>query len=401
MIEVSSAQKEVVIPIPVFLSGYFPMREASGIHDPIYSHVLVWRNKKDIYILVSLDLVAIDYVFINAFKRELEEKYPDYSFNIIASVTHTHSSMGGTVDTGLPHIKAVSSVFGMLDSRVIDALVEASMEAAVSAIDTLSPGSMSIALARDYSIGTDRNDIDNYFDTRFLKLKFKNEDATTILINNACHPTVLDRNNTLISSDFIGPLYEKFDSVLLWTQGTSGNISTRFTRAESSFEQITRYADSIATQIEIMKSNYKPLTYIKYATYHTTLKTKEINIEELLEVKASLENSEDPVVQAQLMGVKLQLNIAEVLDTMKEIELEYSIFELNQIKFVIVPVELTSELGRDIIDENTFIISMANGYNFYVAETQNYDEGRYESSSSFLAYGEAEKWMKEIKEKLK
>lgn len=64
--------------------------------------------------------------------------------------------------------------------------------------------------------------------------------SKTAIVNYACHPTVLPSSNYLISADFLSGFYEKMNEafdLVSFINGSSANISTRFTREEQSFRQ--------------------------------------------------------------------------------------------------------------------------------------------------------------------
>ena len=70
-----------------------------------------------------------------------------------------------------------------------------------------------------------------------------------------CHPTVLSAGNLLVSADFAGQIEKHLHGdFTVFANGAAGDISTRFTRQESSFEECERMgklaADYILTLLE-------------------------------------------------------------------------------------------------------------------------------------------------------
>ena len=78
----------------------------------------------------------------------------------------------------------------------------------------------------------------------------------------ACHPTVLNGENLMLSADFPGALESCFADaeMVAFVNGSCGDMSTRFTRRESSFAEMERMAQLAADQLKTLLNQPEPLS---------------------------------------------------------------------------------------------------------------------------------------------
>jgi len=75
-----------------------------------------------------------------------------------------------------------------------------------------------------------------------------------VMMNYGCHPTVLGYQNLFFSADYPGAARTTLrriypDTVFLYTNGASGDISTRFTRRDQSFGEVERMARILSGEV--------------------------------------------------------------------------------------------------------------------------------------------------------
>lgn len=100
-----------------------------------------------------------------------------------------------------------------------------------------------------------RNVQDGPADKSCTVLTFRTTTGETIgkLLNISTHPTILNGKSRVLSADLIGQtrlrLEEAWGCPVMCTNGTCGDVSTRFYRQGEGVPELTRTADALAEQI--------------------------------------------------------------------------------------------------------------------------------------------------------
>lgn len=226
----------------------------------------------------------------------------------------------------------------------------------------------------------------------------------------------MDGNNLEVSADFCGAIEPNFKDyeLVAYVNGSCGDMSTRFTRQESSFKEVERYGKLVSDQIkEIMTqvvNEYKDFK-MEYLQKTFTLKVKKVDtIEEAKEkvklAKIRLEEvmSKNPskneirVAQSYIEGAQNNLMSAYAFSTLSDIDVNVSALKLPEVTIIFTPVELFSKLSNPYKQYGFEYVGYTNGYLGYMPDKNGYDQGYYEAFSTPYGYGEAEKLMISIKE---
>lgn len=161
---------------------------------------------------------------------------------------------------------------------------------------------------------------------------------TLLLYNYACHPTVTGPENLMITADFPYAVEQSLNyDVVMFVNGNAGNISTRFTRRDSSFEQVEIY----------------------------------------------------------------RTELSETLQGLKQISAHFTLMCIQGIKIAVIPGELFSTLGVLLKKEDVEVFGYGNGYYLYIADEKSYDEMVYEAMCSPFEKGVGEFLIEEILKKIR
>ena len=206
-------------------------------------------------------------------------------------------------------------------------------------------------------------------------------------------------------------------NMIVFTNGSAGNLSTRFTRSNTSFEELERLGSRLGQSVKKSISNpvykgeiyhfkiqrfSKKLLVRKFLDFDTAKDNLEHYKNQLFSFKdMKKSNKEIKLAEALYDGAKVEFRFSQIKNSLKFLNIEISIIEINDLVFITIPGEIFSDLTKSIRDmPNHFIISYTNGYNLYFASNEAYENNYYESSLSLLKQGESEKLILFILEKL-
>jgi hypothetical protein len=168
----------------------------------------------------------------------------------MVSCTHTHSGAAGF----WPHEVGIQSA----EDPELQAITRRKLVgAAIWARQLLQPAVLGVGLGRLQGIGRNRNDPEEgAVDDQVIVLRVDDMDGQPLAVtmNYGCHPTVLGYQNLLFSADYPGAAREALnavypETVFLYTNGASGDISTRFTRRDQSFAEVERMGRLLAGEV--------------------------------------------------------------------------------------------------------------------------------------------------------
>jgi hypothetical protein len=420
-IKTSFSKERISIKPETIMAGYGG-RISKGINDDLYVRNILFKNQDEIFILIQLDLLAIDYYFSDLIKENLKEKFNIKYENVNISCVHTHSAIGGIVNTKEPINKRYQKTFGDFDKYIAEEIICKIILCVEKCIN--STENFTITYGKDVVEGicTDRNNMENEIDNLLQVLHIKTEsNKQAVIYNFACHPTILEKSNDFISADFPGETSKFLEAnniaLAMFYNGACGNISTRFTKRESSFNEVKRIGRELGENILNTANKYKEnnlnFSNIKQTYKNILLNIKEKNTKEnieneILAIKNKIQNALDNNLDKntikplyyELEGAKRNLELAESLKDIKTIEVGINVINFDNIYIVYIPGELFSSLGDKIKgafkDKTILITCYSNGYIGYIPDEMAYENGCFEVMLTVLAKGEGEKLALEI-----
>ncbi|MBQ4578295.1 MAG: hypothetical protein IJA84_04450 [Clostridia bacterium] len=213
---------------------------AAGALEDLFVSVLALEDDSGRrFLLCSFDLLGTDRALCCRVREALSAAVPPQRIWVCA--THTHSAPRGAFSGGVSE-----------DSAYLSHIVNACKAAAEAALAGLVPVSAlwgegavpGVASLRDVP----REQADFSMPLRVLRLQA--DGFTLPIVRFACHPTVLSEDNLLYSRDLPGGCEA---GSTLWLNGPCADLSTRFTRRESSPREVRRMGDLIKAGLASME----------------------------------------------------------------------------------------------------------------------------------------------------
>ena len=204
--------------------------------------------------------------------------------------------------------------------------------------------------------------------------------------------------------------------LVMFVNSNAGDISTRFTRKSSGFEQVEIYSKYILNGIfnALKQPVYQgDFTKIAMQRYPITLPIKKVRPVEV--EKAAFKAHEEKLAAAVSSGVdsltlrmlstyvegaKIAIGLTDALKGLEKIEAHFTLMQLQNVQIAVVPGELFSTLGVPLKKEGVEIFGYGNGYYLYLADEKSYDEMVYEAMSSPFEKGVGEFLVKSIRDKI-
>ncbi|WZU00726.1 hypothetical protein MGH68_14505 [Erysipelothrix sp. D19-032] len=141
----------------------------------------------------------------------------------------------GTLDTSSV-LHGMQNVFQDINHTYLEFVAFQVLDAINKSLSSMEPFEASFAEGSIENLWTHRIHPQKKINNELWFIEFKTNSKTTMMLSFPCHPTVLNNQNQHYSKDLLYGLdLAKDVDVLMFMNGPSGDISTRFTRQESSY----------------------------------------------------------------------------------------------------------------------------------------------------------------------
>ncbi len=231
------------------LAGYSPRKLSTGVHDDLFARAAYFESDdKDLtthFLMIVCDVLSLDGKFLAIVKKFISRAVPIPAENILISATHTHH---GPDYSGifLPG-GSLSMFWGLFfphpETQELFALGKKIVRVAKAAYDNKKGaklGSAQTEIPEQDRVMINRRDPFNFEKARYpvTVIKVVSDEQKDkgqiygVIVNYACHGTVLPNKNTLITADYIGyvvkALQNHFSNSLvncLYFNGPCGEIN--------------------------------------------------------------------------------------------------------------------------------------------------------------------------------
>jgi len=233
-----------------------------GAHDALKARVAYVDVGGEEAVLTVLDLIRVDDSLRSRLASAISKATGVDEGRILIAATHTHS--GPEVSTGIwstqeltsSDKEAINEYLKTLEYLVASASLTA-MERSVRVTD------VRVGVKEVSGVATNRVSSDGVIDKELTLVSLEYVSGGRLLIiNYACHPTVLGPDNTLYSGDLAGLTAELSRTYLgadvIYFNGAAGNVSTRFSRNKQDFEEALRKASILADSVASAYVNSRP-----------------------------------------------------------------------------------------------------------------------------------------------
>lgn len=399
---------------PVRLSGFGKKRWANTIHDELFARVFLFQEEEKEILWVQMDLVGIDDFLFNL----IQQSTGIAKENCIISCTHTHSGPVGTLRTDTGILQGTDPIFGEINACYCHKIANAIGTKVNQLRNELSPFVYKLVTGKIQGLGTDRHDPQLPCDEDMLVVEFKSETKKALLIKVACHPTVLNGDNLEVSADFPYAVEKNLSNYAMCAlvNGSCGDMSTRFTRQASGFDEVERFGKLVSNQVQALletTSSYKDDFKIQSYKRTFTLKVKQADPIDVAQMKLKeatqkvaegkekgISSTELRLLQSLKEGAENNFLMSQLLSRYQTVDLSIGVIDLAGYWLVTVPVELFSKLSNPLKEKLTNLdyIGYTNGYMLYMVDHEGYQKGYYEAGSSIFEVNEAERLMNEIEQ---
>ena len=401
---------DITPPPGIPLGGYAGYRPCAPAHDPLYCKAVVLEQAGQRYALVSMDLACVDEALYLRLADHLAE-LGITADRLIACAIHTHAAPHGVIpgEGSLAAVNCNEYEQSPQFRAYIDHVISQAAAACRDAAAHLEPFLIRTAKAPTPPVGSERH-TGSKPGGDLAVLQCRTESGRVLTIHNfPCHPTVLGADNLQPSADFTAGIEGHLSGMAVFLNGAAGDISTRFTRRESSFEECGRMSRLAAEHILSAIANQPFEKPTPLRGIHTRISLKPRPIESIASAQAALtartaqwEAARDAGVDAASLrllkshveGAWVNLEFAKTMALITRLELPVTVFRFAGLDFATVPGELYSTLQPEGIS----VITYANGYFRYICPQSAYENGHYEALAAIAARGEGEHLIDQIRQ---
>lgn len=405
-------------PIGAPLAGFVARQGVcEGIHDDLFARTLVIEKDAKAVAFVSLDVLAVSSEFVDRVRENIQQRIGIRKDSVMIAATHTHA--------GPVTVRTFFNPDGMLDGDYMQRLAKAIEDSVAGAFAEKFPARIGVGSGFVSGVGANRRTVDKLpIDEEIGIIKVEDSEGKIqgVLINYACHPTVLGPNNLLATGDFphftVDQIERATGGFAMFVNGAQGNVSVghsselsaigiitpgrTFERAEKIGHKLAnavlKALPSIETSENMAISSVTvpfPLPLKKYPppaeTAHALQKAEEY-LQSLGggngQSKAELEKFLRAKTEALYASIEnfYALETERFSDRVMEIELQG--IRVGDSVFIAVPAEVFVEIGLELkkrAPQKTFIVGIANGYIGYLPCNEAYKDGGYEVVSARCA----------------
>ncbi len=431
---------------PLQLAGYSPRKLCTGIHDDLFARAVYFEGKEDDItshiLLIMCDILNISGSFADIIKKYISKSIPINPENIMVSATHTHHGpdYDGAFRPGgnlalfkgflfpRPQIRELIN----LGKKIIQSAKEAYKNRRQAKI-----GAGQTEISEEDRVMINRREIFNFEKAKYpiTIIKVISDAQETqgeiigLIINYACHGTVLPFQNTLITADYICYVIKAFEKkftskkgnfvffngpcgelnplskklkIKMKKYGPSGVKNTDIYQQKGTFNDAKRIGETIAKYAlkivdDIKCKNYKNISVIqkiikipvKDYNYGSNMKSALIRL--FFRIKLRIFSV---LKKLKVLKSTVFFNI-DNLDLKGTVKTPIQIINIGDILIATVPGEYFLELGNEVINHArtvfpskiAFMIELANDSIGYLYTIKAYMEGGYESAFSVIPLG--------------
>jgi len=380
---VGVAQVDITPPLGLPMDGYMARTGASeAVHDPLLAQVLALDDGSMRVALVTLDVLAVSAGFADPLRRALADLLGTTADAVWIAASHTHAGPAGLQDWfPIGDAPALNTpLTSMIQERIIGA--------ARQAINNLTPAQFVYSAGPVEGIGMDRNQPRPAPDPLVTAFRFDSREGKplAVLFHYACHPTVLGPQ-LAYSADFPGAARARIQArypgaIGMFLNGAAGNISTRFTRRDQTFNEVARLGNLLGDQVVALLERAG-------VDDQPTLKIASQSID--LPIRAFSESSRGLQVtgntridQTRAEGAAIEAQLARSFADRQAIPGTLSNLQLGSWRLFSVPGEPFNELAATLhqVSSKALVVGYTNDYRGYFPTQQAIDAQTYEALSS-------------------
>ncbi len=244
------------------MSGYGARlgRPSTGVHDPLEAKVLFLRDGAETSVLVCCDLRSITPEFKQAIVAQCADLKIDAD-HLFMAASHTHDgpSMYPEKFWQMQFGKYDPAIISPMASAVAAAIHDAAKNAAPARVGFGEVDAVGFTHNRRWGYDTDARKAAGETPLTepivwMLRVDGMDGACRGLLVNFACHPTILDADNMLLSAEWPGVMRRELEKQIpgataLFTNGGEGDQSPDGANGESNFQRMEDFGTRLARLI--------------------------------------------------------------------------------------------------------------------------------------------------------
>ena len=396
----AAVEIDITPPVGVAMEGYTARKGRSqGIHDPLRAQALLLEAGDRRLLFFSLDLLGISLEITESLRLRLKDELGLDPAGVMIACSHTHAGPAGFL-ADVPGLQTAPDpvLREMLERKLAGAALEADAR--------LAPARLALGRGQVHGLGANRNDPEQGpFDSELILLRVDDIDGRplAVIFIFGCHPTVLGHENLLLSAEFPGAARAALrriypQTIFLFANGASGDISTRFTRREQTFREVERLGHILAGSVIAGMNRAEPIHMSPLGAALRTLSLPlrrfpppedlQATIDDLAARLEALKaqgasHGEIRRIFTQWQGAVGQAQMGEMLRGRETLKTHLQAFCIGPLAIVGFPGEpftrLVLDMKRRSPTQATAVISYCNDEKGYFPDRQAFDRQTYEA----------------------
>lgn len=359
--------------MPMPLLSVLKFRE---ILDPVYARVLAMSDGNQQYLFIMLDMTLVPEA-----EKTLDfisEQTAIPRNNIFIAATHTHGvTPVSLMDYKNPIDKRKSEKwYEEIKKTLLSTIVEAQSKM-VPAKYGYGEGQSNININRDMVVGENKSVLGVNHDRpsdktiRMVRIENMNGKVIALIVNHATHAVVMNGAISGLGTGWTGDLAGKTstkieaqldDAVVLWSAGAAG-------------DQNPRISAQYASKVENGKPVKKNLGKVAYTLLDYL---SDEHVRDIMKANKAIEATEtDPQ-----MYTAEKTALVDSIDEGEKQAYTLRLFVIGDIAFQGISAEIVTSIGEAVREvspfKDTILVTLANGYEGYVADDWEFDHDAFE-----------------------
>jgi|GEM_PF-1621900 len=301
---------EVTPQRAVFMDGYAMRSERSaGVHDALHARCFLFRDDSTppaSAAIVILDVLGVSSEWASVLRDVVAGETDVPPRNVIVAGTHTHAGPAGPASEK-------PSPCAPEDVRLLDGVRTAARSAAAS----LAPAAIGFGSACGIGIAGHRTHPDRAVDDSLWVMRVDDLGGRLrgVLANYPCHSTVLSPENLCLSGDLLGAAAARAEiearsaATVAVSYGAAGDLSTRFSRCEQSFEELDRLSRILAAAMLQLVDRVKTIRSAALRVIERSCRLPHRDVPSEAAVRAEIERAEDQLSRTESAGSSPEFRI--------------------------------------------------------------------------------------------
>ncbi len=278
MLKAGTALVDITPPQGLELGGYphYP-RHNTGAHDPLYAACMYLNNGETEVAMVTLDILFFSKKHVAEVRRRVEAVTGIPGGNVMISCSHTHSGPWASGRLDIESLEAGVEQPKEYVEDLIKNITRIIAEAKKNAFDAAFTSGVTMCGA-EQGVGGNRRIPGGPHDPLVSVMAVKDMDGKVrgIFVNYTLHPTFIHEWSEVCTADYPGYVriqlneLEK-DAVIGFSQGASGNQSSRYYRQGESYDEAERVGRILGKAAHSVLDKAEWLTELDIRVARTTL----------------------------------------------------------------------------------------------------------------------------------